>query len=396
MSVTTKIVMPVRSFRRIENPFEKDGKRMYLAVIKACDLASEFEEWREINPRDPKTTSGVAQKISSTLREDPESFFFKNRGITILVKTAAFDNENNELAVELADRSIHGLLDGGHTFAVIREAFESLTDEEKTTSIMNEAYVKLEILEGFPSRSEAVEIVGARNASTQVKDQSLDNLLQRFDTIKQVLSSKQYANRIAYKETEFNDEGAKKDIDIKEILSYLICFDREGFDDSFHPVIAYSSKASVLKYADNNYDRLQKYIPILPDILELRDRIYEKMPEAWNRQGGKFGRIESVGRYNRPVYLPFSGRKTEYSIPSAFIYPVLAAFRSLAQVKNGECSWIMPPIEFFERHQQEIVRRLVDQALVFRNPTKLGKEKTVWQTCYDYIAMEVLKSQLKK
>ena len=190
MTVTTKITMPVRSFRRIENPFEKDGKHMYLAVVKACDLASEFEEWREINPRDPKTTSGVAQKIASTLREDPESFFFKNRGITLLVKNATFDNESNGLAVELTDRSIHGLLDGGHTFAVIREAFDSLTEEEKAASIMNEAYVKLEILEGFPSRSEAVEIVGARNTSTQVKDQSLDNLLQRFDTIKQVLGNK--------------------------------------------------------------------------------------------------------------------------------------------------------------------------------------------------------------
>lgn len=396
MTVTTKITMPVRSFRRIENPFEKDGKRMYLAVVKACDLASEFEEWREINPRDPKTTSGVAQKIASTLREDPESFFFKNRGITLLVKNATFDNESNGLAVELTDRSIHGLLDGGHTFAVIREAFDSLTEEEKAASIMNEAYVKLEILEGFPSRSEAVEIVGARNTSTQVKDQSLDNLLQRFDTIKQVLGKKPYADRIAYKEIEFNDEGEKKDIDIKEILSYLVCFDREGFDDKIHPVIAYSGKASVLKHVDNNHDRLQKYITILPDILEMRDYIYEKMPEAWNRQGGKFGRIESVGRYNKPVALPFSGQKTEYSIPSAFIYPVLAAFRSLVQIEDEECSWIIPPAEFFEKHQQEIIRRLVDQALVFRNPTKLGKEKTVWQTCYDYVAMEVLKSQLKK
>ena len=147
---------------------------------------------------------------------------------------------------------------------------------------------------------------------------------------------------------------------------------------------------------EKNRDRLQKYIPLLPEILRLRDIIYVNMPNAWNQQGGKFGRLEGVGKNKKPVSLPFSGRETIYSIPSAFIYPVLASLRSLIQIEDGECSWITSPSKFFEKHQAEIVRRLGDQALVFRNPTKLGKEKTVWQPCYDYVAMEVLKSQLRK
>lgn len=395
MAISTKITMPTRSFRRIESPFEQNGKRMYLAVIRACDLAKELGQWREINPRDPKITSGVAKKIASTLREEPESFFFKNRGITLLAKSVSFNNETNELAVEFSDKTVHGLLDGGHTFAVIREEFSLLSDEEKGTTIMNNAYVKLEVLEGFPSRHEAVEIVGARNTSMQVKDQSLDNLLQRFDLIKETLNSKPYANRIAYKEVELNDEGGKKDIDIKEILSYLICFDREGFGDNSHPVIAYSGKAAVLKHADNNRNRLQKYIPLLPEILSLRDEIYKNMPNAWNQQGGKFGKLEGVGKNKKTTELPFSNNKTEYSIPSAFIYPVLASFRSLVKIDGNKCAWSTSPIGFFKKHQVEIIQRLGDQALVFRNPTKLGKEKTVWQTCYDYVAMEVLKSQLQ-
>ena len=119
--------------------------------------------------------------------------------------------------------------------------------------------------------------MGARNTSTQVKEQSLANLSQHFDAIKDILKNEPYANRIAYKETEFSEDGSRKDIDIKEILSYLICFDREDFDDNDHPIITYFGKSYVPKYADaeDNRQRLQKYLSLLPQILVLRDEIYE-------------------------------------------------------------------------------------------------------------------------
>ena len=127
----TKINMPVVSFRRINTPFEQEGKKIYLAVVKAKDLPKDFEDWREINPRDPKTSSGVAKKIADTLQNQPECFLFRNRGLTLLSNSVSFDNETNELSVEFSDKSMHGLLDGGHTYAVVREAFDSLAEEEK-------------------------------------------------------------------------------------------------------------------------------------------------------------------------------------------------------------------------------------------------------------------------
>lgn len=63
--------------------------------------------------------------------------------------------------------------------------------------------------------------MGARNTSTQVKEQSLANLSQHFDAIKDILKNEPYANRIAYKETEFSEDGSRKDIDIKEIYHIL-------------------------------------------------------------------------------------------------------------------------------------------------------------------------------
>ena len=220
--------------------------------------------------------------------------------------------------------------------------------------------------------------------------------MRHFDSIKDILKNESYADRIAYKETELNEDGSQKDIDIKEILSYLICFDREGFDDDNHPIISYSGKSAVLKYAENNRDRLQKYLPLLPEILVLRDEIYEQMPGAWNNKGGKFGGLAGIDTKKKGsfVELPFKNSKTEYVIPSSFIYPILASFRALVNIKDGVCSWKVSPTSFFNKNKGELVVRLIEPAKVFGNPNKLGKEKTAWQSCYDYVMLASLKSGL--
>ena len=89
-------------------------------------------------------------------------------------------------------------------------------------------------------------------------------------------------------EYELADEGVQKDIDIKDILSYLICFEVESFSKESHPIKAYSSKSSLVPYFASNGDRIKKYIPLLPQILELRDLIYRELPITYNETGGKF------------------------------------------------------------------------------------------------------------
>lgn len=367
---------------------------MYLAIVKATELPKALEQWRDINPRDPKITSGVAKKIAQSLNDAPENFLFRNRGITLLAEKVEFENDNNTMSIEFSDPAIHGLLDGGHTYAVVMDAMDSMSEQDVHSLSIDSAYIKLEVLEGFREKDETTEIVGARNTSTQVKDQSIANLLNHFSSIKDVLANEAYAERIAYKETEFAEDGSQKDIDVKEILSYLICFDREGFDDSNHPILAYSGKSAVLAYADKseNRERLQKYLPLLPQILKLHDDIYDKMPEVYNTRGGKFGKLTGVNTKNsKSIELPFNSTKTQYSIPSSFIYPVLAAFRNLVDIKDDRCVWKKDPARFFDDIKNELIQRLGDQALELRNPNKLGKDKATWRACYDYVALEVMK-----
>ncbi len=397
--ITKLIKLPVVSFRKIASPYDESGSRTYIAVLNAKDIPEEFEEWRTLNPRDPKTTSGVAKKIFATLENDPDSFFFRNRGITLIAEKTSFDNQKNILEIEMADKSRNGLLDGGHTFRVIREFIENLPPEELVDL---KAYVKLEILEGITDPDMVVDIVESRNTSTQVKEQSLEELRGHYEAIKKVLSGKPYTDRIAYKEFELSDEGSAKDIDIKEILSYLVCFDVEEFDRDNHPIKAYSTRASVVEHFKKNKDRMMKYIPLLPMILELHDVIYRDLPEAYNHghgdKNGKFGKLTGVtevtNRRMEMASLPFIKGESRYRIPSGFIYPILSGFRNLIHLSTNKCSWKTDPIKFFEELKNDLASRVGEQALEFRNPNKLGKDKATWRACYDSIELAVLRRGL--
>lgn len=394
---STLIKMPVVSFRRIESPFDDTVARTYIAVLSVADLPEEFEKWRKLNPRDPKPNSGVSKKIKRTLEENPDAFFFRNRGITLLVEKASFDNQTSTASLELTDLTRHGLLDGGHTYRVIRD-YVGATGEGERSELS--ACVRVEIIEGITNLDEAVEIVHARNTSAQVQAQGLEELLQHFEPIKQVLKGKAYEDRIAYKEYELDSKGEAKDIDIKEILSYLVCFDSEAFDGKRHPILAYSQKSEVIEHFKKNRDRLQKYIPLLPRILELRDEIYLRMPEAAKKEGIHFGNLTGViYTTNRTKMskeeLPFTGRESSYRIPSAFIYPTLAAFRNLVRIKGNKCEWKDDPIRMYEILEKDLAVRVSDQAKEMRNPTKLGKDQATWGRCYDLVELETLRRELK-
>ena len=129
-TTSTLVKLPVISFRKISSPYEEVGARAYIAVMNVRDVPEIFEEWRGLNPRDPKLTSGVAKKIRETLVDNPESFFFRNRGITMIVDKTDFDNKRDLLSLEMGDKTKNGLLDGGHTFRVIRSFIENLSEEE--------------------------------------------------------------------------------------------------------------------------------------------------------------------------------------------------------------------------------------------------------------------------
>jgi len=303
--------------------------------------------------------------------------------------------------LRFSDPSMNGLADGGHTYRVIRNHVDGLPEAERKEI---EAFVSMECLEGFKTREEIVPIIEARNNSTPVLEQSTLELLGSFDKIKEVLKGRPYAPRIFYKQYEEAVGDTPKDIDVKEILSYLICFDSEGFDEKSHPIKAYSSRAAVVDYFKENKDRLEKYIPLLPEILELHDRIYLRLPKVYNKnkkgedgeKGGKFGKLKGVDKVERgpKEELVFTGDESEFRIPSGFVYPILASFRNLVRAESTKCSWKDDPFKLFDDLEGDLVTVVGEQALVLKNPNALGKDAATWRLCYAIVENTVLRRHL--
>jgi hypothetical protein len=142
---------------------------------------------------------------------------------------------------------------------------------------------------------------------------------------------------------------------------------------------------------------MEKFYTLLPTILELRDEVYRELPKAYNLSGGKFGLLNGViplEEKKTSVTLPFSGKTSEYQIPSGFIYPILAAFRNLVKIDDKLAVWKSDPLKMFEELKKELAERVGTQAKEFRNPNKLGKDAATWQLCYYLVQLETLKRKL--
>ncbi len=389
---------PVVSLRRIPSKADTEGFRTYIAVIDVFDVP-DFTEWRKINVRDPKLSGAVPTAIRQTLDEDPSSFLFKNRGLVVTVKEVKFDNESSKLTLILENPDVHGLLDGGHTYKVIKAYCSDINKNDITPS--DQAFVRMEIMEGF-NNEQIRDIVDARNTSNQVKDQSLMELAKSFDGIKSAIAGQPYSNKVAYKEYEImegTDGKTAKPIDVREIIALLTLFDKDHYGDNNHPIVAYSQKAACLNRFKDNPESYKKILPLLKDILKLWDITHRDMrtwyqdSKAKQGQGAKFGRITGVIT-DRQVMLNYLDETTTDIIPTSFKYPILAALRTFVEEKNGYYCWGLNVEDALENGLgEQLTEVLTNNAIELRNPNKLGKTSSVWDQCYSKAQVWYLKAQ---
>ena len=372
----------VSSFRnQYESP---DGRRLCVFTAPVSNIPSEWEEWRDVNVRDTNKRGDVFNAIVNTLRNEPEEMIFRNLGLTILSPEVEFDNKTNEVIVVFSDKAKHGIANGGHTFSAIREVLQ--------TGHVN-AEVKVECIVGALETDERVSIVDGRNRSRAAQVHSLENQRDSYKPVERVLINPRYKERIAYSEFDVDQNDKRKDISIREILSYIYCLD--AFEKNTHPVAAYSSKGAVVEfYADKDEKgkerrvTLERASKILPDILKLRDVIYRDLPQAYNDIGGKFGGLETMGvsKYAEPHPLRFLEDVTEFNYPDGFIYPILAAFRKYID-HRGEWSWKdgLDPFKKWEEKKLDAASAIKDAVSFSQNANKMGKAGATWRMAYDAI-----------
>jgi hypothetical protein len=396
--------VPTQEYRSLPIP-GLDGTKIGDCFVSVTSLPEELDQFMRVNPRVPSRTqkdvlSGpVVKGISETLTDNPEDMAIKNQGIYLLVEDAEFTRTTGgmgQLRITLADPERHGIVNGGHTYAAIRDAIETADDVGRRT--LARAYVRVHILQGL-DEDKVAEIAEGLNRSKQVDDPSLANLQGHFDRIREVMDGRPGADAIAY------HQGGPGSIYITDVLVTMEMFNCERFDRKRHPHYLLSRSKSALEFYQKDLEArpspLDLLIPRLPEILELSDMIKDQTPAAAKRAGFEFGRMK-IGRLrtgsekNRNVPLPFLGKHMMYHVPNGWVYPMLAAFRANADwnINERRFEWKRPLSELVPQVIDDLVGVCVtehrDNNL---QPDKVGKRESTYVQCYDKLQLYLLETR---
>ena len=421
----------VSAIIKIENPSLRvlNNIRRITGFVKVRGLIDIITNLNlDANPRNAKK-SPVTKDIIETIRETPELYPFKSKGI-LIGASECVELERNRYSLSFKNLKLEGILDGGHnTLAIalylleesillsnnpkfIAEKQKELNrvktwDEMKKfwgkmiRSVSNlkqkesdalDALVPVELLVPDTDSEENIHdfltsillICAARNNNVQLRDETLANQDGVFDSLKEILERQipDVYDKVSWKTNQLGD------IDIRFLISLvwiplgvaLKHLDGKGTLTSIKPLpgtTAYSSKSEAVKrYRElikakdisekvtggdkntwvvrNSY--IKSALEMVPTVLKVYDYVYENFQDAYNKNDGKFGRIEAVkneSKQRRNFITPF-GRKNiegpEKMVPPAgYMMPVVYGLRELVKVdeESETLSWAVDPMKFF-------------------------------------------------
>lgn len=385
----------VASFRKIPNPYinsENEGEKkpeMYTIICDVKNIPDEIP--MKTNPREQRLTTNVAKKIRESLINHSDlNFYLLNRGILLSAKSISYDNVTSMITITFEDLEVHGNVDGGHTYRIIKENSKLLD--------YGEQYCKIEVLTGIEDMFE--QLAAARNTSVQVKDNSIAELEQRFELIKSAFVAEPFANDINYKEFD------TKRIDIQDILSVLNLFNIDKYPTSTLdtlPINSYSSKKACLdtyinaskqfekEPSKNPYSKMKA---IMPDIMKLYDKLEVHIGDYYKDQAGKkYGSTKGVSTHQdgKPDYLSkYYQNVMRYISPLGFLYPALGAFRALVyETPEGVYAWKKNPFEIMDIVGSTLVNDIVDRSRELgNNPNATGKSAPTWRNAFMCVMMQ--------
>ncbi|SFM14321.1 AIPR family protein [Salibacterium qingdaonense] len=382
-----------QNYSKLKSPYQKDNREVYHLWVNVKQIPHGFPT--EVNPRDVKTNTKVYRRIRDALTESTQSFFVNNRGILISAKNVTLDSVTKEIILDLGaddENDKYGVLDGGHTYhAIINNKLELDPEIEQ--------FVHLEIMTNV---MEIDELSGARNTSVQVSDKAIAELANKFEFVKKSIENEPYSSDIAYRE---NEDKRLDTVDLVRLMYAFNVFKYGG--DSAHPIQAYSGKAEVLKDYLANYDDKTKgnrndymqIAPLLPDIIHLYEKIELEMADGYKAVNpkGAFGRIKGVDKKEKGTTTKYFQTPTSYQITQGFIFPILAAFRSLIEIKNDDTlEWIVDPLKVWEKSKGKLVNNTIEMSRQLgNNPQSTGKSNALWVQNYDAVNSEKLQIQIE-
>jgi hypothetical protein len=437
---TTPVVLKFE--QSAEQPFE--STRRIVGFVKLRHLAPMLTAAElESNPRSSKVGT-ITDAITESLELTPDTFAAKTKGI--LVGTANYrPRERQRYELEFSNPLLEGILDGGHNalalgLRILKCAgvddqsinrvrlwsdFKELWEQNLMlvdAAVKDAANEDLDVLVPVellvpadpenPATVEAfsaalLDICAARNNNAQLKAETQANQRGYFEALKDLLPTA-IAEDVEWKT---NDGGRIKAADVIALtwipLTKLDLPKDEDGRQVEAPVAQniYRSKGDcVTRFErlmsspdvtvpgpdgyrrDLKSDPVRSAFKITADLLGLYDVIYRRLPDAYNSNDGKFGRITAVKKMNpeassRKKYTKFSHRQVPTAIPEGFVVPLVVGLRSLMAVtKAGEVQWKTDPRKFLDTHFDTVVGDFKSAiALLEYDPQKVGKSPEAYR-----------------
>lgn len=299
------------------------------------------------NARHPDTSRPTPKAIAVTLRTQPSEFVKRNGGLCMVAQACHVDDNEATLVLNVVGdeeerdegRRGDGILNGGHTYAVIRDvlAKERTPDDPDSGA----AVVRVEVQTGVVEE-ELADISRARNRSEPVQEFSLKNLGNAWQRIKEILP-KEMRRRVKFMEND-PEADPNTEYDVGDLVKLLALFNARLYPvGKKDPLVAYSSeKRLIASWKATDFEHL---LPRLADLIDLHDRIVLAFPKAVKEVVGsraKPGKIDGWANYSKEGgWQLLGGEKSPYFIPPPFTFPVLAALRVF--LKDDGSGWHVVP-----------------------------------------------------
>lgn len=422
------IELRARDARRMEDPVTR-GDRHFL-VVNVLDVPRGIPT--SPNPRDQDIDRAIYKRIRKSLINDsdgggePNAFFVKNKGITILAtsikKVGSADSHRYVLEFE-GDKS--GIADGAHTYNLILENQEYIRtfNESAEADQQIDQYVEVRVLIGPRLPDLVTDIAGGLNTGVQVQPASLANLDGHFEWLKDAIRGAPFEQEIAYKqfeEGEFTVTDVLCILDLFNIIDFPVEADKfptRAYDSANRLLAAYIPAAEATKKDPAKAPhQWQKTKPLVLDILELHDLISSTGVTLYNQRGAKRGgglswvkgnvqrktKDGKLAMVERDYTFTFMGATGKTQLYRGALMPLLGAFRCLVEedTETGYYRWKIPFTEvkaiWNELGGTLMERTQSSSESMGRKPDAIGKSHNHWSVLFSAVTTHFLLRKMEK
>tara|TARA_Y100000590_G_C15633776_1_gene982181 strand:+ start:221 stop:1423 length:1203 start_codon:yes stop_codon:yes gene_type:complete len=371
-------IQTIKSHPDSNNPKRKE----HTAIVNVVDLWKAEEFPTDANPRDQKMTNAVTKGIAESLKSNDGLFRYKNQGITVNCESVKVENDPTKpMIIELSDdpEDQHGVINGGHTYRVIRESCEQIGSESslRPEEELATQTVLVRFFSGIKERESVVSIAEGQNSSVAVTKESLIHMGGGFDDLIKKLPEK-WENEIQFKQNELKDDGKTGyPMDSRDLLGLIWSSNSERFPtDGVDKMLTrpYSSKSSLVKIFENDKAQFGITKKKLNTILELRDYILCTAEEFYNDNGGRFGSLRFAEKFSKDSVVTLWSEPDNTLNRGAFL-PIFSSFRIFEEKDMFDIE-IMK--KAWEESGNEIILKLLDIVEERESITEVGKDSIAW------------------